>query len=62
VRHRGETSELDVGDLAALVLHEEGGAGRVFNDLGAVREAVDNLAVLDGLDESGVLGLPLRAT
>ena len=38
---------LDVGDLAALVFHEEGGASRVFHNACAVREAVDGLPVLD---------------
>src|SRR4051812_43728244 len=41
----------DVGDLAALVLHVQGRAGRVLDHAGAVRKAVDRLAVLDRLHE-----------
>src|SRR6478735_12563369 len=52
----------DVGDLAALVLEEQLGALRVGDDLRLVRTAVDDLAVLDGLDQRGGFGLPLRAT
>src|SRR5690606_19234002 len=53
--------DLDVGDLAALVLEVQGGAGRVFDNLRAVREAVNDLAVLDGLHQGGRGGLPLGA-
>ena len=60
--HERSQIELDVSDLAALVLHEERGASRVLNDLGAVREAVNDLAVLNGLDERGGLSLPCRTT
>src|SRR3954469_25527090 len=56
------TRRSDVGDLAALVLEEQGGACGILDDLGAVRKAVGDLAVLDGLDERGDLGLPLRTT
>src|SRR4051794_27957237 len=56
------TRRSDVGDLAALVLHEQGGACGVLDDLGAVRQAVGDLAVLDGLDERGELGFPLGPT
>src|SRR6478752_8206604 len=47
----GRAVDSDVGDLPALVLHVQGGAGGVLDDLGAVRERVDGLAVLDRLDE-----------
>jgi hypothetical protein len=53
---------LDVGDLAALVFHEQRGASRVLDHAGAVREAVDGLAVLYALDQGGHLSLPRRTT
>src|SRR5690554_2207441 len=53
---------LDVGDLAALVLHVQGGAGGVFDNLCAVREAVDDLAAFDGLHQGGGVRLPLGTT
>src|SRR3954470_24146726 len=56
------SDESDVGDLAALVLEEQGGACGVLDHLGAVRQAVGDLAVLDRLDERGDLSLPLRTT
>ena len=46
---------------AAPAWQEQLGALRVGDDLRLVRAAVDDLAVLDGLDERGNLGLPLRA-
>lgn len=52
-------TSLDVGYLAALVFQEQRGAGGVGNDLGLVRQAVNNLAVFDGLDQSRRGGLPL---
>ena len=53
---------LDVSDLAALVFHEQRGASRVLDHAGAVREAIDGLAVLDALDQGGDLSLPRRTT
>src|SRR6478735_1623551 len=55
-----EGSDSDVGDLTALVLQEQRSAGGVLDDLRAVREAVGDLAVLDGLHEGHRGGLPLR--
>jgi hypothetical protein len=52
---------LNVSDLAALVLHVQRVSGGVLNDLCAVRQAVDGLAVLDGLDQGGGGCLPLGA-
>src|SRR5690554_128567 len=53
--------ESDVGDLAALVLHVQRRASGVFDNLRAVREAVDDLAALDGLHQGGGGSLPLGA-
>lgn len=52
-------ADLGVCDLAALVLKEQRGASRVGYDLCLVRQAVDNLAVLDGLYQVGGRSLPL---
>lgn len=49
---------LDVGDLAALVLHEQGRASAVLDHLRTVRKAVNGLAVLDGLYQVRHLRLP----
>jgi hypothetical protein len=50
---------LNVSYLAALVLKEQRGACRVGDDLGLVRQAVGDTAVLNGLDQVGRSSLPL---
>src|SRR5579875_90264 len=57
----GEPAASGVGDPAALVLEVQRDAVRALDHAGAVREGVDDLAALDGLDQRGGLGLPLRA-
>jgi len=52
-------SYLRVSDLAALVLKELSDAVGVFDYLGAVRKAVNGLAILNGLDQGDLSGLPL---
>jgi hypothetical protein len=52
-------THLSVCDLTALVLHEQCVAGRVFYNLGAVRQAVNGLAVYNGLHKSHLSGFPL---
>src|SRR5690606_28702345 len=56
-----DSTDSDVGDLTALVLQVQRSTGRVLDDLRAVREAVGDLAVLDGLHEGRHGRLPLRA-
>lgn len=52
-------ASLDVSNLTALVFQEQCGTGGVGDDLGLVRQAVNNFAVFNGLDQSRRGGLPL---
>jgi len=53
---------LGVRNAATLVLHEQRGAVGVLDDVSAVRQPVDGLAVFHGLHQRRNLGLPLRTT
>ena len=57
-----EPATLDVGDLAAFVFHEEGRAGAVFDNFGAVGKAVDGLTVFYCFHQRRDFSFPRRAT
>ena len=50
---------LCVGDLAALVLQEQGVTRSIGDNLSPVRQAVGHTTILDGLHQRGHRGLPL---